>query len=150
MHKDASGAALQRSGTSGLYALAEQVLYRDAQHAARRLRVFAKTGMADERVNRFGRFLGAGLAFTGPFEGRPDDEIGVAFAAARNGSHYLDSERAAGRAVSGTEVTWEATWLIQLRPWLALQPSLMWVRDPGTRPGVPDARVLSLRLEIAL
>src|SRR3546814_5753841 len=43
---------------------------------------FARLGTASDRFNMFDRFAGGGLKFGGWVPGRPEDEFGIAFAAA--------------------------------------------------------------------
>jgi carbohydrate-selective porin OprB len=43
-------------------------------------------------VSRFGSYAGAGLAASGLFAGRGEDELGIGLASARNGSHYMEQQ----------------------------------------------------------
>lgn len=88
------------------YALADAALIRSGTGSTRRLAEFVEAGLGDPRVNRFGRYVGAGLVGTGPLSMRSTGELGLAVAIARNGSGYLDQRaRAAMKAVlsSGRE-----------------------------------------------
>ena len=106
-------------------------------------------GRCDGRVGRFGSYVGAGLTAKGLMPGRPDDEIGLALARAANGAHYRAlQESLPGLRPTSAETTLEATYLAQVSPWLAVQPDLQWVIDPGTRSG--EALVLQLEAEVAL
>lgn len=141
---------LQHSGTSGAWLIGEQVLHREAPNGGRRLTGLAMLGFADSKVNQFGRFFGAGLTLAAPFRNRPDDEIGVAIAKAYNGAEWLEASRLDGKPATDAETVYELSWLLQVTPWLGLQPAFQYVRNPGTDPGLRDARVLMLRMQIAL
>lgn len=148
--RDINGAPLRHSGSSGGYLVGEKTVYRDASLRRRKASVFAQLGFGDPDVARVGRYLGAGVTLTAPFASRPDDEVGAAFASARNGAPYMDSERLQGRAVEHTETVLEITYLLQISGWLVLQPSLQYVINPGTDPSRPNAGALLVRLEISL
>ena len=63
------GEATQR-GASGFYAIGDGVVARDAGDPGRSLSVFVQLGVGDAGVDRFGRYLGAGLVAIGPFRQR--------------------------------------------------------------------------------
>jgi porin len=144
-----SGEPVQHRGSSGLYALADGTLYRDPAGPSRRLTVFGQLGIADPRVNRFGRYLGGGFTLSGPLASCPADEAGLAVAAAYNGGHYLAEQRRLGSPAAAAEVIVELSYLMQLKPWLALQPDLQYVVHPDTDPAVDNALVALLRIELA-
>lgn len=144
------GSPAHESGASGFYLIAEDTVYRDSARPQRRLRGFVQFGVGDPDVSRFAQYLGTGLTLSVPFSSRPGDELGIAVARARNGTPYMDAERAQGRAVNHTETAVELTYLTQLYAWLALQPSLQYVINPNTDPRLGDATVVLLRFEISL
>lgn len=138
----------RQHGATGFYVVGDRVVAHAAADPRRSLSVFAQLGVGDAAVNRFGRYLGAGLVATGPFPGRDDDELGAAIAIARNGTPYL-RQQAPAAALTRTETTVELSYLTQLTRWLALQPDLQYVIHPGTTRSTPDALVFTLRFEIA-
>ncbi len=134
-------------GATGVYLLGEDTLWRDAGNSSRRLRAFAQLGFGDADVARFARYLGAGLVLDAPLPSRPDDQLGLAFAQARNGAPYLDAVRAGGGGADRAETSVELTWSAQLRGGVTLQPSLQYVSNPGTDPALDDALALLVRLQ---
>jgi porin len=111
------------------------------------LSFFARAGIADEEVQQVGAYLGGGLVYAGLLPGRADDRFGAAVAAAHNGSPFRHASGAAGERAAAWETALEWTYRTQLTPWLALQPDVQYVLDPG---GLhPDALVLGLRTEVA-
>jgi len=144
-----NGQPVQHRGSGGLYVLTDQLLYRDPDRPARKLTGFVQAGYGDYRVGRFGAYLGTGLTAAGVFEGRPADELGFGLAYARNGSHFVSSQRMQGLPVASAEKTLELTYLIQLNSWLALQPDLQYVITPNTTPTIPNALAFQLRIEMS-
>ena len=53
------------------------------------------------------------------------------------------------RRVKGVEVALEGTYLIQLTPWLAMQPDVQYVLHPNTDPAISNALVAVLRFELS-
>src|SRR3546814_7483512 len=90
----------------------------------------------------FDRFAGGGLKFGGWVPGRPEDEFGIAFAAA----FPSDSWRRA-TAAGPAEIAVEASYRAQIAPWLSVQPSAHYIRNPAADPALADAFVLGLRFQ---
>jgi porin len=141
------GTALIHLGSSGAYAIGDTLVYADTE--GRSLRAFGELGVGDSRVNRFGLFAGGGVALVGVIPGRKDDEVGLAVAAARNGSHYVEQQHFLGRPVDQAEVTLELTYLSPVTSWLSLQPDLQYVVRPNTDPTIPNALVGLIRVELS-
>ncbi len=110
---------------------------------------FVQLGAADDRTGRFGAYLGGGVVAKGLVPGRPDDELGLAVAHARNGDPYLEAQRLQGQPADRAETAIELTWLAQVRGWLSLQPDLQYVVHPNTDPRVQGALTFQLRFEAA-
>jgi porin len=144
-----NGQPVQHRGSSGFYVLTDQVLYRDPDQPERKLTGFVQAAYGDSRVDRFGAYLGTGLTAVGVFEGRAADELGLALAYARNGSHYMSAQRMQGVPVTNAEKTIELTYLIQVNSWLALQPNLQYVITPNTTTATPNAWAFQLRIEMS-
>jgi porin len=141
----ANGAPVRRSGEGGIYATLDRLLY---QAGDRRVSGFVQIGLANQEIGRFGSYLGAGLVAGGLIGDRPDDQLGIAFAMARNGSHYLAAQQQSGLPVKAAETAIETTYLAQIRPWLALQPDVQYVIHPNTDPTLRDATVVQLRVAL--
>jgi porin len=143
------GQPVRHHGSSGFYALADKLLYKDPVNPARRLTGFVQAGLGDYRVDRFGAYLGTGVTAVGILEGRATDELGLAVAYARNGSHYMSAQRAQGLPVTSAETAIELTYLIQVNSWLAIQPDLQYVVTPNTTPTIPNAWAFQVRFEMS-
>jgi porin len=143
----AGGEPVLHRGSGGGYVLVDRLLMRSPGGA--RVAGFLQLGLGDARVNRFGSYVGAGLAASGIVPGRPGDEIGIALASARNGSHYVERQEQLGTPVRRTESTLEITYLAQISKSVAVQPDLQYVRNPNTDPALKNALALLLRFEVS-
>jgi len=131
---------------AGAYLLGDRML---GSLAGGTLTGFFQLGVSDSRVGRFGAYFGGGLTAVGMVPGRPNDEIGVAFARAENGAHFRALQQSLpGFADTDAETTVEAGYLAQVTDWLALQPDLQLVLNPNTSSG--HALVFQFEAEISL
>ena len=126
-------------GSGGAYLIGDLTL--------RSVTAFAQLGLGDGRVNRIGGYVGGGLTVTAPFASRPHDMVGLAVAAARNGSHF-ERAHTAGIPAAG-ETTVELTYLVQIGSWLSVQPDAEYVIHPGGTRALRNATVLGLRVAIS-
>jgi porin len=145
---DANGDPIQRHGSSGAYAMASASLWSD-ETSGRDFSAFLRVGESDQRVYQTVRYLGMGLACTGPFAARPKDRLGFAVAVAQNGSSFRAASVAAGTPVSGAETDFELTYRMILGEHLLLQPDLHYIVHPGTDPTLANAWAFGLRFQAA-
>jgi porin len=143
------GRPLHYRGSGGVYLLADQVVHQAAERPERRLTVFGELGIGDPRVNRFAHYAGGGITVSALMPGRAQDELGIAVAAAHNGSQFIAARRDQGRSTSGSEVTAELTYLAQVASRLAVQPDLQLVMNPDTDPRARNALAFLLRFELS-
>jgi porin len=141
-----SGESVQRRGSTGAYVVADQPLWEELG-GARLLMGFVQLGLGDSRVNRVGKYAGAGLTLTGPLAQRPQDQFGLAIAAAFLGSHYKRTFAPAARTVAA-ETTLELTYAAQVEAWLAVQGDLQYVARPGGTRVRSNAVVPGLRVAL--
>jgi len=127
-------AGQQFSHDYGIYGLAEHELFAWDSGAA--LGGFVQFGWVPKKRNEIIRYFGAGLHLSGMIPMREDDEQGIAIANA--------STR------TGIEHSIEATWHVALTDWLAVQPSMQWIINPGGDGSAASIRVALLRFEVAL
>jgi len=72
----------------GLYGMVEKNVYREAEGDGQGLSVFARSGVAESSVNRFGLYASSGAVYTGLFRGRDEDQMGLGIAIAKNTDDY--------------------------------------------------------------
>jgi porin len=138
---------VQRPGSTGAYVVADQPLWVDPLGGARLLMGFVQLGLGDSRLNRVGKYAGAGLTLSGPLAQRPQDEFGLAIAAAFTGSHYRRTFAPTLRT-GAAETTLELTYAAQVEAWLAVQGDLQYVARPGGNRVRSNAVVPSLRVAL--
>jgi porin len=143
-----SGEPVRHRGSAGAYLIGDQTVWSARPGRPGPLTAFAQFGLGDGRVNQIGGYVGGGLTLTAPFPGRAQDELGLAAAAAVNGSHYERAQTAAGTP-TGSETTVELTYLAQLGAWLTVQPDVQYVIHPGGTRGLRNAVVPGLRIAIS-
>jgi len=108
---------------------------------------FVQLGLGDGRENQIAGYLGGGVTFA-PFPSRAEDMVGLAVAAARNGSHFERAQMTTGVPAAG-ETTLELTYLAQIGSWLSVQPDAQYVIHPSGTRLLRNATVLGLRVAIS-
>lgn len=108
---------------------------------------FLRYGVASSRVNRLDSCLGLGLVFEGVFQ--EFDRLGFGLLRAANGEEFLAQSAKAGRPQNDAETIFELTHQFVFHD-LLVQPDLQYVINPNTSPGIPNAVVGTIRLELDL
>jgi porin len=121
--------------TSGAYALVDATLVH-ARGCA--LSGFLQAGRARGRPLTVSGYLGVGLNLAG-FDGRAEDQIGLAMARAR-----------LPHTAAGEETSTELTAMLALDAHLVLQPDVQWIAHPSGRTDIGGATVFMLRLRAEL
>lgn len=147
---DAAGNPDRRRGNTGAYVLVESTLYREVADGPQGLGAFVRWGVADDRFNLIAQYLGAGVVYTGLLPHRDDDQFGVAVGAAFSGSDSRRAARNAGESLLGAEVNLEITYRVQVAGWLAIQPDVQVIINPGFLPRVDSTVAAGIRFEITL
>ena len=145
----ATGAPVPHHGEGGAYVLVDHLLWQSADDPKRRLAGFVQFGVAEQVVDRIASYIGVGLVASGVFPGRPDDDLGLGAAMARNGSGYISQQQQDGVPVSPAETAIELTYQVQATSWLAVQPDVQYVISPNTDPRLRNATVAQLRFELS-
>lgn len=145
----------------GLYAVLDQVLYTRASRTARKdaadgptqaLNGFAGAGVtAPEDRNLVSFYLEGGLTYKGLFSSwfpsRHQDVCGMACSYTRISDKVPP---APGAEVNPRhEIVLEASYQVVLSPWLALQPDIQYVINPGATSRSPNALVIGARTTLA-
>lgn len=106
-------------------------------------------GFADNTdINFLKSYLGVGLVYTGFFSVRPQDQSGIGIATAFIGGAAKSAARRDGEPVARAETSIELTYRAQINDWLAIEPDLQCVVNPGIVGGLRDAFVIGLRFEL--
>jgi porin len=143
-----NGATSRRRGSFGAYVLGDKTLWAQSQSGPQSLSVFAQLGLGDGRVNQIGGYLAGGITLAAPIASRGQDLLGLAVAAALNGSHFERAQAAMGNRAAG-ETTLELTYSAQIRSWLSIQPDAQYVVHPGGTRALRNAIVPGLRIALS-
>ena len=146
----------------GFYFVADQMLYRvqqtsfstvdnkDNQAAPasvinKGLGIFTHVGVAPRNSSLINFYIDGGLNYKGLLPTRDHDVLGLAIAYGHLTNNLPNSQ---GRSDRGYEIVLEATYEIELTPWLSLQPDVQYVIHPsGTN--IANALVLGVRTTLS-
>lgn len=133
-----------RDSNHGLYGIAEKTILEDDDGGA--LGLFLQSGTAQGDRNQVQTYFGGGLTYYGPLKSRPDDTLSLGLAYARLSSDFRRSLEASDNG----ELALEANYRFQLTPYLAVQPDLQFIHNPGADPELSDALVVGVRSEVSM
>lgn len=139
----------QTWGSGFYYGIVDQALYEEPGSTAdspQGLGWFTRGGFAaPSDSSPLGLLLQTGLVYSGPFPGRDDDSVGIAFG--WNQESPYEASTAAG-SNRGLEMVFEASYQWQISPWFAVQPDLQYIVQPGGSTAIPNALVLGLSVSV--
>ncbi|MFZ5522658.1 MAG: carbohydrate porin [Pseudomonadota bacterium] len=127
----------------GYYALIEKVLRYKPGGNEGSINGFVRAGRADGNTTQFDLAWSTGLVFSGPFAGREQDQLGIAYAQERNGDKW--------RIYSGNPIVFEKsmelTYRYQATPGLVLQPLAQYLINHSSDPAQDKNWWLAMRFE---
>ncbi|MFP3437906.1 carbohydrate porin [Pantoea sp. SIMBA_133] len=149
------GAYQSKDHAYGGYVLLQQQLTAQGGDASRGLGVSLQAVMNDHKTSKTDNYQSISFTWKGPFDARPQDEMGVGAARIHVNSAYTRSLRAQNDASGqtdftsptylpiqeGSEYNYEIYYNAQLTRWLQLRPNLQYVVAPGAVSEVKDAFV---------
>ncbi len=146
----------------GAWLVVQQQLTVRGGDATRGLRLFANYSVHDKATNVVDNYQQIGLVYTGLFDSRPHDDLGVGVARihvnadvrrrqallnAVNGvDAYLDPLY---QPLQDTEYNAEVYYGVHVADWLTVRPNLQYVRHPGGVAEVDDAFVAGIKVQTA-
>jgi porin len=139
-----TGTPRRHRGDYGLYAIADQMLWRRPGTEDQGVSAFLRVGGAPSDRNLVAFYVDGGVAYKGLIDSRPDDTLalGVAQAWLSGDARALDRDRNAISGVVGplrdSETAIELTYTARLAPWWTLQPDVQYIRHPGGNVADPD------------
>ena len=102
-----------------------------------------RLGLTNGNASKISNYEGGGFAWTGWLFGRAKDQAGIAVYRAGFGSPY----RQVTPTLAAAETILEATYQIQTRSGIMVQPDMQYVDDPNGNRHIGHAFVLGLRLK---
>ena len=139
---DGSGDPILKK-SDGIYALASYQFYKDKSD--RTLGGFFRIGETNGNVSQVQMAYEAGIVGNGWVPGRPDGELGLGVAQARNSNDYI---ALTGAGTTRDETSFELYYRDLVAPGVTLQPDLQYIVNPGTTDTQKDATLVGLRLDI--
>jgi porin len=133
-----NGTPRRLRGTSGLYGIIDQQIYRppggDAESG---VAVFARIAASPPDRNLVDFYFDSGVTFSGMIASRPDDKFGASFiyTGISRDARALDRDFVAFTGVPSPirnyEMTFELTYMAQIVPGWTVQPDFQYVVNPG-------------------
>jgi porin len=143
---------LQSRGRYGVYAnFVQQVIRPSQANLAGVLSLFFNATMADRRTATTDYQIAGGLTYTGPFQSRPEDDIGFGVGTTHVNSRIAWSEELQNLAglgpvaVQGNEYIMEFYYTYRPLAGLQVRPNIQYVIDPGGTGTNANAWVFGLK-----
>lgn len=157
------GTALtRRGGRDGVYAIADQYVWKPAPDSHRGIAIFGAAARPFDSDELFSAQLTGGLEWAGPLASRPADRLGIETTLLQVGHKelgYLDGVivKNKGRGtLNGSEVLTEINYSVQIIRGVQVLPSVAYIQHPDTinnphaNAATPGAWVLGARLTISM
>ncbi len=139
----------QYHGDYGLYAMADQLLYKEPstdKDSARGLSAFLRVGLAPQHDRNIVTFdTEAGLNYAGLLPSRPSDITGIGIAYTKMSQGWQQANEGNSRH----EAIIELTHLMVINDHFALQPDVQYIFNPGGLGKLGDALVIGLRFSMS-
>ncbi len=149
----AGTSATTQSNESGAYLMLQQQVT-GVQGGARGLSLFANFVQADRDTATIDQLITLGLFYTGPFDARPQDDLGFAVGRTHVNSRVADAQSAQNAAglgpvsVQHSEYPVELYYSFNVAQWLTLRPNLQYIFRPGGTSDNTDVVVAGLKASI--
>lgn len=134
----------------GGYVLGERTLLHLGGSDDRFISGFARYTFGDGDSTALDKTLNLGAHLRGPAASRPEDIVGLAWTRGWLSSKWRDAQTIGGIATEHAEDALELTYRYSVTPWLAIQPNVQYIRNPGGTSGTSNAKLIGVRLELAL
>ena len=149
---DADGNAIVHDGNYGVYFIADQMLLPGEGDTG--LGAFFQIGGVPDDRNLVDFYVGGGIHYKGIIPNRDNDILGLAVAHAQISEDQRDAEDVAEadgstfHSMDSHETVIELTYKTQVFPWLAIQPGVQTVFNPGADADLDNAVVSILRFQV--
>jgi porin len=136
-------------GNAMIWALADQMLYRERPGADEGLSGFATWVYSlEDKVNQMDNYFSVGLVYKGLIPSRPRDSTGLAFSKGWFSGEWNKALAASGQPTKDEEAVIELNYALDLGHGIALQPDLQYIIRPGGTGTVDNAFAIGARLSI--
>jgi porin len=93
-------------------------------------------------------YFDTGLTYKGLIPKRDNDTIGLAFCCAKTNSKWQRLSPDVDFPANGSEMVLEATYQVELAPWMTLQPDIQYIINPGGQSSIDNALVIGCRASV--
>lgn len=136
-------------GNGGYYFLVDQMVYRKVGNQG--LWPFAALTLApSEEINTMPLFAAGGLTYQGLIPGRDNDTSMVALLYGQFSRDLRRSQAGSQQGQQDFEMVLEWGYIIELAPWLHVQPDFQYIFRPGGTGNIPDALVVGVQIGVNL
>lgn len=142
---DTGAPAQSYKGNYSLYASFDQAIWRDANTEDQGPNVFGSLHLSPQSDrNQVNWFFEGGLAYKGLIDGRPLDKMALGFAYMNmssswsNNVKYQNAYQGTNQPIPTNETFIEFDYQAVISPWLAIQPFMVYVMNPGGRAPQPQ------------
>ena len=137
-------------GNYGIYGAADQMVWRFGKAPDPRgvLPWVGVVGAPNADISLFPFFFNTGVVVRGPITARPYDDIVFGLLYGSFSNVLREGQRAAGEAPQHFEMVLELSYILQITPWLQLEPDIQYVIEPGGTGDIPNALVLGAQISI--
>lgn len=137
-------------GNGGVYGGIDQMVWRfaDAPDPRGVVPFVAVVGAPKAEVSTFPFFFDAGVVVRGPIPSRPYDDVVFGLLYGEFSNVLRQGQRAAGEPLQHFEMVLELSYILQLTPWLQIEPDIQYVIEPGGTGDIPNAVVVGAQIAI--
>jgi len=143
---DENGDAIEHNGNYGVYFIADQMLLPGEGDTG--LGTFFQIGGVPDDRNLVDFYVGGGIHYKGIIPNREDDILGLAVAHAQISEDQRDADGSTFHSRDSHETVIELTYKTLVFPWLAIQPGVQTVFNPGADADLDNAVVSILRFQV--
>lgn len=133
-------------GNTGVYAIADQMIYKENEEGDQGLGALYQIGFAPDNRNLNDFYLALGLNYYGLVPGRDEDVLGIAMAHASISNQLVDSDP---DNIFKHETVVEFTYGAAIGDHFAIKPNLQYIINPGADASLKNALAGILRFEIS-
>jgi porin len=133
-------------GEEGAYVGAATRLY--SAGGRRGLDGFFTLGLSTPQSTNVAESLNAGLVYTGLFDARPADKIGVSMNINGASSDYRQQQFLQGAPIGTYETSFEVTYRAKINEYLTVQPDIQYITAPNYSKTLKNPLVLGIHFEL--
>jgi len=138
------------NGRWGVYAMADQMVYRPNTGVSRGFRIGGLLGIGDRQTSQYSYFIAGGGLYQGTFHGRDSDFVSFSVACVETNPRLTAFQQDRNFVSPGSigiqtyESVAEIDYNFQIAPWLSIRPNVQYIVNPSGTGKIPNAFVIGL------